>query len=77
MKARIVLLLTAVCIKIVAGYPDGKVTKSCKDMTPHHGHDPSTSDPPYTITADKSRFSTGDEIQGRKLTEAFCDLLQY
>ncbi|KAA0704678.1 putative ferric-chelate reductase 1 [Triplophysa tibetana] len=62
-KAGIVLVLTAVCIKTVVGYPDGKVTKSCKDMLPHHGHDPSTSDPPYIITADKSRFSTGDEIR--------------
>ncbi|XP_057178358.1 putative ferric-chelate reductase 1 isoform X1 [Triplophysa rosa] len=63
MKARIVLVLTALCIKTVAGYPSGKVTESCEDMTPNHGHDPSTLDPPYTITADKLQFSTGDEIK--------------
>lgn len=63
MKTRIVLVLTALCIKTVASYPNGKVTESCGDMAPQHGYDPSTEDPPYTITADKSQFSPGDEIK--------------
>lgn len=65
MKMRIVLLLLSVCLETVICYSNGYVKKSCWDMTPHHGHDPSPKDPPFTITADKSQFSPEEEIKGR------------
>lgn len=66
MKKRIVLLLLTVCLETVICYSNGKVKEACGDMTPQHGYDPSTKDPPFTITADKSQFSPEDEIKGRK-----------
>ncbi|XP_051737663.1 putative ferric-chelate reductase 1 isoform X1 [Ctenopharyngodon idella] len=63
MKKRIVLLLLTVCLETVICYSNGKVKEACGDMTPQHGYDPSTKDPPFTITADKSQFSPEDEIK--------------
>jgi len=61
---RIVLLLLPLCLETVICYSNGKVEVACGDMTPGHGYDPSLKDPPFTITADKSQFSPGDEIKG-------------
>uniref|UniRef100_A0A671P8T4 Putative ferric-chelate reductase 1 n=1 Tax=Sinocyclocheilus anshuiensis TaxID=1608454 RepID=A0A671P8T4_9TELE len=44
-------------------YSHGKVEVACGDMTPQHGHDPSTKNPPFNIIADKSQLSPGDEIK--------------
>lgn len=63
MKMWIVLLLLSVCSETVICYSNGKVEVACGDMTPQHGHDPSTKDPPFNIKADKSQFSPGDEIK--------------
>ncbi|XP_059380938.1 putative ferric-chelate reductase 1 isoform X2 [Carassius carassius] len=62
-KMWILLLLLSVCSETVICYSDGKVEAACGDMTPHHGHDPRTKNPPFKITADKSQFSPGDEIK--------------
>lgn len=88
MKMRIVLLLLPVCLETVICYKNGNVKEACGDMTPQHGHDPTTKDPPFTITADKSQFSPEDEIKGRNTVlvylsyvKAFqilhCKIVQY
>ncbi|RXN22194.1 ferric-chelate reductase 1 isoform X1 [Labeo rohita] len=59
----IVLLLLSVCSETVMCYSNGKVEVACGDMTPGHGFDPSTKDPPFNIKVDKSQFSPGDEIK--------------
>ncbi|XP_073687201.1 putative ferric-chelate reductase 1 [Garra rufa] len=59
----IVLLLLLACSGTVICYSNGKVEVACGDMTPGHGSDPSTQDPPFNINADKSQFSPGDEIK--------------
>uniref|UniRef100_A0A8C1VU51 Ferric-chelate reductase 1b n=1 Tax=Cyprinus carpio TaxID=7962 RepID=A0A8C1VU51_CYPCA len=63
MKMWIVLLLLSVCSETVICYSDGKVEVACGDMTPQHGHEPITKNPPFNITADKSQFSPGDKIK--------------
>ncbi|XP_058621268.1 putative ferric-chelate reductase 1 isoform X2 [Onychostoma macrolepis] len=62
-KMWIVLLLLSVCSETVICYSNGKVEVACGDMTPQHGHDPSTKHPPFKIIADKSQFSPGEEIK--------------
>lgn len=71
MKMWIVLLLLSVCSETVICYSNGKVEVACGDMTPQHGHDPSTKNPPFNIKADKSQFSPGDEIKGRSTVAVF------
>ncbi|XP_063063181.1 putative ferric-chelate reductase 1 isoform X2 [Engraulis encrasicolus] len=44
-------------------YPSGKVTESCGDMMPVHGHDPSPQISPYNITLDKYQYHVGDQIR--------------
>uniref|UniRef100_A0A671P8R3 Putative ferric-chelate reductase 1 n=1 Tax=Sinocyclocheilus anshuiensis TaxID=1608454 RepID=A0A671P8R3_9TELE len=51
------------CADTVICYSHGKVEVACGDMTPQHGHDPSTKNPPFNIIADKSQLSPGDEIK--------------
>ncbi|XP_042607872.1 putative ferric-chelate reductase 1 isoform X2 [Cyprinus carpio] len=63
MKMWIVLLLLSVCSETVICYSDGKVEVACGDMTPQHGHEPITKNPPFNITTDKSQFSPGDKIK--------------
>uniref|UniRef100_A0A673GEU8 Putative ferric-chelate reductase 1 n=1 Tax=Sinocyclocheilus rhinocerous TaxID=307959 RepID=A0A673GEU8_9TELE len=63
MKMWIVLLLLSVFSETVICYSHGKVEVACGDMTPQHGHDPSTKNPPFNIIADKSQLSPGDEIK--------------
>ncbi|TRY95826.1 hypothetical protein DNTS_022043 [Danionella cerebrum] len=63
MDKRIVALLISLCLETVICYSNGKVEVACEDMTPEHGYDPSTKDPPIIITADKIQFSTGDEVK--------------
>ncbi|XP_073720343.1 putative ferric-chelate reductase 1 [Misgurnus anguillicaudatus] len=71
MKTKIVLVLISLCIHTVISYPHGKVTVACGDMMPVHGHsEPSTKDPPYIISADKSQFSPGDEIKVKLLAKS-------
>lgn len=67
----IVLLLLSVCSETVICYSNGKVEVACGDMTPQHGHDPSTKNPPFNIIADKSQFSPGDEIKGSNTVAVF------
>ncbi|XP_051970589.1 putative ferric-chelate reductase 1 isoform X1 [Xyrauchen texanus] len=62
-KAEVVLVLLSVCLETVISYGDGKVTVACGNMTPQHGYDPSTEDPPYDIKADKIKFRPADEIK--------------
>lgn len=70
-KMWILLLLLSVCSETVICYSDGKVEAACGDMTPQHGHDPRTKNPPFNLTADKSQFSPGDEIKGRNTVAEF------
>uniref|UniRef100_A0A8C1I7X6 Ferric-chelate reductase 1b n=1 Tax=Cyprinus carpio TaxID=7962 RepID=A0A8C1I7X6_CYPCA len=57
------LLIFILCSETVICYSDGKVEVACGDMTPQHGHEPITKNPPFNITADKSQFSPGDKIK--------------
>ncbi|CDQ70995.1 unnamed protein product [Oncorhynchus mykiss] len=59
----LLLVVVAVClIKTASGFANGKVSLSCGDMTPRHGHDSSSKPAPYNITLDKHTFSPGDRI---------------
>uniref|UniRef100_A0A8C1BNA0 Ferric chelate reductase 1 n=1 Tax=Cyprinus carpio carpio TaxID=630221 RepID=A0A8C1BNA0_CYPCA len=57
------LLIFILCSETVICYSDGKVEVACGDMTPQHGHEPITKNPPFNITTDKSQFSPGDKIK--------------
>ncbi|XP_008831923.1 ferric-chelate reductase 1 isoform X2 [Nannospalax galili] len=46
----------------VVGYPDGRVTKSCGEMIPQHGHSPQ-SEPVHSITVSQMKFRLGDQIE--------------
>lgn len=63
MKMWIVVLLLLIHSETVICYSNGNVKEACGDMTPQHGYDPKTTDPPFIITADKSQFSPGDEVK--------------
>lgn len=69
----LLLVVVAVClIKTASGFANGKVSLSCGDMTPRHGHDSSSKPAPYNITLDKHTFSPGDRITGSLLYICFC-----
>ncbi|XP_058493572.1 putative ferric-chelate reductase 1 isoform X2 [Solea solea] len=53
-----------VCLAPVAHcYSSGNVMDSCEDMKPHHsGLRPQSSPAPFTVTADRSTFSSGEEV---------------
>uniref|UniRef100_G1QCR3 Ferric-chelate reductase 1 n=1 Tax=Myotis lucifugus TaxID=59463 RepID=G1QCR3_MYOLU len=46
----------------VAGYPSGRVTESCGDMVPRHGHAP-LPDPVHSVTVARTTFTPGDQIE--------------
>ncbi|XP_056379307.1 putative ferric-chelate reductase 1 [Hyla sarda] len=58
----LVLLLASFPICFYA-YPNGQVTDSCVSMTPSHGAAAQTSSPPYTLSLDKTTYSSGDNIK--------------
>lgn len=49
-------------ISSVANYPDGRVTASCHEMIPEHGHIP-RSDPIHNISVSQMTFTSGDQIK--------------
>ncbi|KAG7526021.1 hypothetical protein JOB18_035760 [Solea senegalensis] len=53
-----------VCLApVVHCYSSGNVMDSCEDMKPHHsGLRPQSSPAPFTVTADRSTFSSGQEV---------------
>ncbi|MGH0160902.1 UNVERIFIED_CONTAM: hypothetical protein FKN15_010410 [Acipenser sinensis] len=59
----LLLLVPAIFLDPVNGYGNGKVTESCRSMKPGHGHPSQSLPSPYTVTVDKSKFSTGDQIK--------------
>ncbi|XP_038127182.1 putative ferric-chelate reductase 1 isoform X2 [Cyprinodon tularosa] len=58
-----------------AGYANGKVTKACSTMEPHHGVPAQTTTSPYQLKTNVTSFSPGDKIQviltGSKSFEGF------
>lgn len=50
-------------ISLVAAYPSGRVTESCGDMVPRHGHTPRP-DPVHNVTVARTTFTPGDRIEG-------------
>ncbi|XP_015260521.1 PREDICTED: putative ferric-chelate reductase 1, partial [Cyprinodon variegatus] len=58
-----------------AGYANGKVTKACSTMEPHHGVPAQTTTSPYQLKTNVTSFSPGDRIQviltGSKSFEGF------
>ncbi|XP_056149823.1 putative ferric-chelate reductase 1 [Lampris incognitus] len=44
-------------------YADGKVTKACGSMKPHHDSHSRTSNSPYHLATNTTRFSPGDRVQ--------------
>ncbi|XP_041126579.1 putative ferric-chelate reductase 1 [Polyodon spathula] len=63
MLGLLLLLVPAIFFDPVNGYKNGKVTESCRSMKPGHGHPSQPFPSPYTVTVDKSKFSTGDQIK--------------
>ncbi|KAF4117120.1 putative ferric-chelate reductase 1 isoform X2 [Onychostoma macrolepis] len=51
------------CLTSINGYKNGKVEKSCESMMPEHHSQPNTTASPYTLTANASKFSPGDNIR--------------
>uniref|UniRef100_A0A8C9XB61 Ferric-chelate reductase 1a n=1 Tax=Sander lucioperca TaxID=283035 RepID=A0A8C9XB61_SANLU len=53
-----------VCYWVPAGcYADGKVTKVCGSMEPHHGVPSQTAHSPYSLETNSTKFSPGDQIK--------------
>nr|XP_006634698.1 PREDICTED: putative ferric-chelate reductase 1 [Lepisosteus oculatus] len=61
--AGVFFFIVFLSLNTVAGYSNGKVSKSCKSMRPGHGHARSTKASPYKISVDKNHFSPGDQIR--------------
>ncbi|KAM4623659.1 putative ferric-chelate reductase 1 [Polymixia lowei] len=60
----VLFLSVSVCYWVPAGcYANGKVTKSCGSMEPHHGSHSNTSHSPYHLVTNTTKFSPGDRIQ--------------
>uniref|UniRef100_G1Q6Q3 Ferric-chelate reductase 1 n=1 Tax=Myotis lucifugus TaxID=59463 RepID=G1Q6Q3_MYOLU len=55
-------LLLLLRLGLVAGYPSGRVTESCGDMVPRHGHAP-LPDPVHSVTVARTTFTPGDQIE--------------
>lgn len=54
-----------VCYWVPAGcYANGKVTKVCGSMEPHHGVHGETTPSPYRLETNTTTFSPKDRIQG-------------
>ncbi|KAM5256023.1 ferric-chelate reductase 1 [Ctenodactylus gundi] len=49
-------------VSSVAGYPNGKVARSCHDMVPQHGHSPQA-EPAHRITVSQATFTPGEQIR--------------
>ncbi|XP_078121138.1 putative ferric-chelate reductase 1 isoform X1 [Sander vitreus] len=53
-----------VCYWVPAGcYANGKVTKVCASMEPHHGVPSQTAHSPYSLATNSTKFSPGDQIK--------------
>ncbi|KAF3698869.1 putative ferric-chelate reductase 1 [Channa argus] len=58
------VLFISVCYWVeVGGYANGKVTKSCSSMEPHHGVPAQTTQSPFHLATNTTTFSPGDRIQ--------------
>nr|XP_015830017.2 putative ferric-chelate reductase 1 [Nothobranchius furzeri] len=55
-------LLLVCAVSRVWGYPSGKVTGSCSDLTPQHSRLARTTQSPYTVTTDKSSYGLGEQV---------------
>ncbi|XP_040923912.2 putative ferric-chelate reductase 1 isoform X2 [Betta splendens] len=55
--------MSAWCWLPAGCYSNGKVTKACGNMEPHHGGQGQSGPSPYRLTANASTFSPGDHIQ--------------
>ena len=67
MKPIITLLILALVISEVHGYPDGARDAACTDsnMTPQHGgNQPQTTPAPYTIELSRYEYCPGETING-------------
>ncbi|XP_036907244.1 ferric-chelate reductase 1 [Sturnira hondurensis] len=49
-------------VAVVAPYPGGKVTESCHDMVPRHGHSPHP-DPVHSVSVSQTTFAPGDRLE--------------
>ncbi|KAJ8409511.1 hypothetical protein AAFF_G00229120 [Aldrovandia affinis] len=58
----VLLVATAVFWTTIEGYRNGQVSVACESMVPRHNVLASEHTSPYTITADKSKFSPEDQI---------------
>uniref|UniRef100_A0A8C6MBT6 Reelin domain-containing protein n=1 Tax=Nothobranchius furzeri TaxID=105023 RepID=A0A8C6MBT6_NOTFU len=58
-------LLLVCAVSRVWGYPSGKVTGSCSDLTPQHSRLARTTQSPYTVTTDKSSYGLGEQVTGK------------
>ncbi|CAK6439144.1 unnamed protein product [Pipistrellus nathusii] len=55
-------LLLLLRLGLAAAFPNGRVTESCGDMVPRHGHPPSP-DPKHSVAVARTTFSPGDQIE--------------
>ncbi|XP_028283839.1 putative ferric-chelate reductase 1 [Parambassis ranga] len=61
---RLLFVTVSVCYWVPAGcYANGKVTKACDNMKPHHGVPGETTHSPYNLKTNTISFSPGDRIQ--------------
>lgn len=63
-------LLLLLRLILVAGYPSGRVTESCGDMVPRHGHAPRP-DPVHRVAVARTTFMPGDQIEGTRAGSPF------
>ncbi|TKS80419.1 putative ferric-chelate reductase 1 [Collichthys lucidus] len=72
----LLFITVSVCFWVPADcYADGKVTKVCGSMEPHHGVPSQTTQSPFQLVTNASTFSPTDRIQvilsGRSYFEGF------
>lgn len=58
-------------VAAVAPYPGGKVTESCHDMVPHHGHTPHP-EPVHSVSVSQATFAPGDHLEGTCWARGCC-----
>ncbi|XP_051734165.1 putative defense protein [Ctenopharyngodon idella] len=62
MHIQFLILVFWLNLHTLTAFRNGQVTQACMSMTPEHGNNASTLEPPYTVTSDASNYTDGQVI---------------
>ncbi|XP_048020590.1 putative defense protein [Megalobrama amblycephala] len=62
MYIQFLILVFWLNLHTLTAYRNGQVTQACMSMSPDHGFNASTLEPPYTVTSDASNYTDGQVI---------------